>query len=275
MKILKRMLRLVPHVRVLRWLHGHAALGLFDRNYYAATCHSVSAKVFPLLHFLLVGAFEGRKPHPLFDTEFYLRRYPEIAASDVNPLVHYLALGGVEGRQPHPLFDAQYYLARYADVREAGVNPLLHFVRHGAFEGRKPHPLFQPDYYLRRYPEARRSGANPLMHFLEAGHNNPLGPHPLFDGQCYLHAKPDVAASGVNPLLDYALSEGRPRMAVEGACQVGLHPKSCRTRSCDSSLFPMRIRCAVKATRGTHRRAGRENLGRKMRRLRCTEQCVS
>ena len=41
-----------------------------------------------------------------------------------------------------PLFDAEYYLASYPDIAAAGVNPLLHFIVQGAFERRKPHPLF-------------------------------------------------------------------------------------------------------------------------------------
>src|SRR5262245_50775799 len=41
-------------------------------------------------HYLLHGVSEGRDPHPLFSTRFYLERYPDVAASGINPLVHYL-----------------------------------------------------------------------------------------------------------------------------------------------------------------------------------------
>jgi GT2 family glycosyltransferase len=57
-----------------------------------------------LLHFLAFGAFEGRKPNPLFDPEFYLQRYSDVAEREVNPLLHYLKFGAVEGRKPHPIF---------------------------------------------------------------------------------------------------------------------------------------------------------------------------
>ena len=152
------------------------------------------------------GAFEGRKPHPLFDTAFYLRKHLDVAAANTNPLGHYLKYGAAERRQPHPLFDPDYYLDQYPDVRKARINPLLHYVRHGAAEGRKPHPLFQPDYYLSRCAEARRRGGNPLVNFLESGWKD-CYPHPLFDGESYLRENPDVAAQGLNPLVHYLLFE--------------------------------------------------------------------
>jgi hypothetical protein len=221
MTMLKRALRLVPYFRVLWGCRVGAGAGLFDRDYYRASCPSQAAQRFPLLHFLLAGGFERRNPHPLFDTEFYLRQHPELADTSVNPLAHYLKYGVTEERQPHPLFDPVHYLACYPDVRAARVNPLLHFVRNGAAEGRKPHPLFQPEYYLRSCPDARRAGANPLVHFLEGRGANWGRPHPLFDCDCYLKENPDVAARGVNPLVSHVLTNRGGPMASQGACQIG------------------------------------------------------
>ena len=56
------------------------------------------------------GAAAGLKPHPLFDTAFYLERNPDIANSRINPLFHYQTWGGRERRDPSPLFDTEYYL---------------------------------------------------------------------------------------------------------------------------------------------------------------------
>ena len=42
----------------------------------------------------------------LFDSDWYLKTYPDVADSGVNPLVHYLDIGGFEGRDPSPLFDS-------------------------------------------------------------------------------------------------------------------------------------------------------------------------
>ncbi len=135
-------------------------------------------KTDPLLHYILHGAQEGRDPHPLFRTAYYLSRYPDVADSGVDPLLHYVLYGAAEGRDPHPLFQAGYYLSRYPDVAEAGLNPLLHYILHGADEGRDPHPLFQTTYYLQHNPEAASAGMNPLAHYAVQGAAKRLRTHP-------------------------------------------------------------------------------------------------
>ena len=52
---------------------------------------------------MLHGAKEGRDPHPLFDTKFYLKQNPDVAASEINPLVHYILYGAKECRCCRPL----------------------------------------------------------------------------------------------------------------------------------------------------------------------------
>ncbi|MCI0737188.1 MAG: class I SAM-dependent methyltransferase [Beijerinckiaceae bacterium] len=39
------------------------------------------------------------------------------------------------------LFDENWYLNRYKDVADAGIDPLLHYVEHGAREGREPNAM--------------------------------------------------------------------------------------------------------------------------------------
>ncbi len=75
---IKRLVQILPYLGVL-WHRG--AQNLFDANYYRASNPDVASGINPRLHFILAGAFEGRKPHPLFDTAFYLRNYPDVAAS--------------------------------------------------------------------------------------------------------------------------------------------------------------------------------------------------
>jgi hypothetical protein len=180
---LKRLCQVVPYLGVLP-LRMHAASAIFfDRQFYRTTNAESSAKVTPLLHFLVAGAFDGRKPHPLFDPAFYLERYP--------------------------------------DIREAGVNPLLHFIRYGAAEGRKPCPLFQPDYYLSRYPEAKKSGENPLGHFLRSRAEDCANPHMLFNCESYRRDHPELSGRRINPLVHYALGMRESEAGKEGVCQFG------------------------------------------------------
>jgi glycosyltransferase involved in cell wall biosynthesis len=71
-----------------------------------------------------------------FDSDWYLERYPDVRAAEVNPIAHYLRFGAAEGRDPSPHFDSDRYLDQYPDVRAAGVNPFVHYLRFGAAEGR-------------------------------------------------------------------------------------------------------------------------------------------
>ncbi|MBX9914935.1 MAG: glycoside hydrolase family 99-like domain-containing protein [Pseudomonadaceae bacterium] len=72
----------------------------------------------------------------LFDAEYYLATYPDVAAAGIDPLKHFLGGGWAEGRNPAEFFSTKAYLERYADVRISGVNPLLHYLKHGYREGR-------------------------------------------------------------------------------------------------------------------------------------------
>jgi len=126
-------------------LKGHhrilARSGLFDPVWYVATYPDVGrSKVDPLVHYLLVGGFEGRKPNPYFDSAHYLERYPDLAESGLNPLVHYALHGGREGRDCGGAFDGKFYLAANPDVAASGEHPMAHYLRVGRKEGRAPVP---------------------------------------------------------------------------------------------------------------------------------------
>jgi hypothetical protein len=83
-----------------------------------------------------VRALELIEDSSLFDPEWYLRTYPDVAEARVNPLHHYMSVGWHEGRDPGPEFSTSAYLKANRDVAQAGVNPLLHFVEFGHQEGR-------------------------------------------------------------------------------------------------------------------------------------------
>ena len=54
-----------------------------------------------------------------------------MAQAQLNPLIHYLISGASEGRNPHPLFDSSYYLKQNPDVAQTQLNPLIHFIKFG------------------------------------------------------------------------------------------------------------------------------------------------
>jgi hypothetical protein len=73
----------------------------------------------------------------LFDRDWYLQAYPDVAKAGIDPLVHYMDTGWREGRDPGPAFAGSSYLKAHADVARSGVNPLLHFIQFGYAEGRE------------------------------------------------------------------------------------------------------------------------------------------
>ena len=72
----------------------------------------------------------------LFDAEWYLKQYPDVANSKFRPEEHYLRYGANEQRDPSTRFSTKEYLRDYADVAESGMNPLVHYLRFGKDEAR-------------------------------------------------------------------------------------------------------------------------------------------
>lgn len=111
----------------------------------------------------------------LFDKRWYRGEYPDVAGRYVDPLLHYLVSGGQEGRKPNPVFDSRWYLAKNPDVAASGMNPLVHYVRHGASERRDPGPGFSLRKYLAHYPDVAEAGMDPLQHYLRFGRQEGRG----------------------------------------------------------------------------------------------------
>ncbi len=76
-----------------------------------------------------------------FDADYYLKRYPEVAASGVDPFEHYMLFGWKEGRDPSPDFSTSYYLQHSPELAKVGFNPFLHWVIHGRREKRPALPF--------------------------------------------------------------------------------------------------------------------------------------
>lgn len=66
------------------------------------------------------------------------------------------------------LFDGDWYLAEYPDVAGTGIDPAEHYLRFGALEGRDPGPQFRTAAYLRDHPDLAEGRGNALLHFLRS-----------------------------------------------------------------------------------------------------------
>ncbi|AXV16481.1 hypothetical protein CYG48_12755 [Neorhizobium sp. SOG26] len=76
------------------------------------------------------------KASGLFDEQWYLEKYRDVAMLGMDPVEHYLWLGWKLGRDPSLKFSTAQYLLTNPDVGRSAMNPLLHFLRHGKNEGR-------------------------------------------------------------------------------------------------------------------------------------------
>lgn len=81
------------------------------------------------------------KNSDLFDVNWYLKNYPDVADCQYGPEAHYLLHGSVEAYNPSNQFHTLGYLNGYPDVAKAGMQPIIHFIKHGQFEGREPDPM--------------------------------------------------------------------------------------------------------------------------------------
>jgi GT2 family glycosyltransferase len=102
----------------------------------------------------------------LFERDWYLETYRDVAASGGDPLLHYLMHGVAEGRNPNRLFDTRWYLSAYPQVKSERTNPLVHYVLRGAKSGYDPHPFFSTKNFLRDFPSAAESDLTALAEYL-------------------------------------------------------------------------------------------------------------
>ena len=105
----------------------------------------------------------------LFDSNYYLSRYTDVAAVGFDPVDHYVNHGVKEGRDPSPWFQTKYYLSSNPDIAKAGVNPFRHFCEYGWRELRNPSPQFDVSWYWLAYMAGDNIPGNPLAHFLVNG----------------------------------------------------------------------------------------------------------
>ena len=176
-----------PHSRFLDSAIAYSPHDLlFDSAWYSARYPDVNeSRIEPLRHYLNSGVREGRDPHPMFHTRFYLSQVNERKDAIADPLSHYLQSGTKHGLSPHPLFDRLWYRFGNRDVIPNGMDEFVHFILVGDKQGRSSHPLFDPVFYLRNNPEVASAGIGPLRHFLEFGGREWRNPHPLFDCKYY------------------------------------------------------------------------------------------
>ena len=98
----------------------------------------------------------------LFSLEHYTEQVGRPFDSLEEAIAHYDVEGQHDGADPHPLFDTSWYLERYPEAAVPGSNPLLHFIAHSASEGQDPSPYFDTEYYYAQVPRLHKNGKIPI-----------------------------------------------------------------------------------------------------------------
>ncbi len=80
------------------------------------------------------------KESGLFDPDWYLKQYPDIAALNMDPIEHYCWLGARLRRNPSACFETSFYITSYPDAAESDINPLIYYIDIGKSKGHKTVP---------------------------------------------------------------------------------------------------------------------------------------
>lgn len=165
----------------------------------------------------------------LFDPNWYLSEYPDVAATGLEPLEHYMRYGALLQRHPGPKFDIHYYLASNTDVASAGVNPLLHYILNGVMEGREalPLPIAPSDYHDRvdsavpisnqRFGKTCSNSVRLKNGDFGAGGSVALSPEPSFGFHGYTF---DLKKTGSCLILPYKSNGAAKRVTCPN---IGIH----------------------------------------------------
>ena len=129
----------------------------------------------------------------IFDEQFYLDTYPEVAAAVANGTIsdsffHFIRFGQFEGRDPNAIFNTNFYLTNNPNVATAvqqnSLTAVEHFINFGQFEGRDSSELLNTSFYLNRHQDiATAVETTPLTaieHFLKFGQFEGRLPRLLF-----------------------------------------------------------------------------------------------
>ncbi|MEV4666446.1 rhamnan synthesis F family protein [Microbacterium sp. LWO12-1.2] len=81
-------------------------------------------------------ALDAIRPDALFDPQWYLSAYPDVAAVTQNGWGHFVAHGEREGRAPGPSFDPEFYRRTHLPLE--GEHPFTHYVTQGRLRGHAP-----------------------------------------------------------------------------------------------------------------------------------------
>jgi GT2 family glycosyltransferase/glycosyltransferase involved in cell wall biosynthesis len=149
----------------------------------------------------------------LFDPQFYLELYPDVAGANLDPLRHYIAFGRAERRKPHLLFDTHYYLSQ-VPAKERHILPPIHFILFGCEKGLSPNRWFDPKYYLEHAVSGSLKPRDAFFHYATVGNQQNLRPSLEFNPRRFLRLNPQAKAEGMTA-MDFFIRQERESLTEE------------------------------------------------------------
>ena len=133
----------------------------FDEDWYVANYkEACSYKKGPKAHYRAEGWKKGYNASEKFNTEEYLKQYPECKICPIDFEWNKIKVTHV---------DEQWYFEQYPDARESGLTATEHYNTIGWKKGYNPNTEFDTNFYLDHYPDVAKVGINPLTHYIKNG----------------------------------------------------------------------------------------------------------
>jgi len=163
----------------------------------------------------------------VFDEEWYLATYVDVAQAGIDALSHYGAYGWKESRKPNAYFDPEWYRSNYPAMLTPGRNPFCDFLERGEIADAHPSPRFDTGWYRSQYGLNRHE--SPLRHYFAHRKSGRVSPVPNFDVFNYCHDHPNILRSGKDPFEEYC------KESVEGSQKRRRRSGRARSKSAGKS----------------------------------------
>jgi amino acid adenylation domain-containing protein len=216
---------------------------------------------------------KGDVPHRIFDADWHLARYPEIADGPYPPLTHYVLHGWAEHRTPALHFDKWVYHAICRGFDPFRHNPVLHYLLIGQYdpvvekavrtltsspaeaEALVAGGWFEPEAYARRYADTRLLGRPGLDHFMSIGWRYARSPFTGYDPDAFARQFPGFIPDQQNPLRHLLELGSLP-------IRVGTIPETARAEASPTSdLAPSPLNSATIASNPPNASVAQEEMG--------------
>ena len=178
----------------------------------------------PFLEFLKRDSYNIIKNSNLFDVDFYLYNYADVANINCNPILHYLKFGASESCNPSESFNTSEYLKQFHNV---DLNPFVHYILYHSitnkplikfndkltcndfnenYEILKESMHFDSSFYLNHNEDVAKSKMDPLVHWTKYGFKEVnRNPNNYFSKQYYSNKYLVNGEEYWNPLTHYEI----------------------------------------------------------------------